>query len=172
MSGRPRRLWGDRHPQGFNIDCPPAGLPIDWPYRRQGEVELQGPDLFLAASPLIQLHAVLAAGAIILGAIQFALPKGTGTHRVLGRIWVALMAVVALSSFFIHELRIFGPFSAIHLLSILVLISLWQAIRLARQGDIARHKKTMIRLYVLALLITGAFTFLPGRLMHRVFFGG
>lgn len=133
---------------------------------------MQGLDLFRSASPLIQVHAVLAGGAIALGGAQFALPKGTPTHRLLGRVWVAFMAVVAISSFFIHEIRMFGPFSAIHLLSVLVLVALWQAIRLARRGDIARHKKAMIRLYVLALVITGAFTLLPGRLMYKVFFGG
>jgi uncharacterized membrane protein len=133
---------------------------------------LQGIDLFLGAPALIQLHAVLAATAIILGGVQLAAPKGTPTHRLLGRVWVASMAIVALSSFFIHEIRMFGPFSAIHLLSVLTLITLWQAIRLVRKGDIVRHKKAMIRLYVLALLITGAFTLLPGRLMYRVFFGG
>ncbi|OYQ37899.1 hypothetical protein CHU95_00220 [Niveispirillum lacus] len=115
---------------------------------------------------------MLAATAIILGGVQFARPKGTASHRVLGRVWVACMAIVALSSFFIHEIRMIGPFSAIHLLSVLTLITLWQAIRLARRGDIVRHKKAMVRLYVLALLITGAFTLLPGRLMYRVFFGG
>lgn len=133
---------------------------------------MQGFDLFLAAPVLIQLHAVLAATAIILGGVQLAMPKGTQTHRLLGRIWVACMAIVALSSFFIHEIRMFGLFSPIHLLSALTLIALWQAIRLARRGDIIRHKKAMIRLYVLALLITGAFTLLPGRLMYRLFFGG
>ncbi|MBP7339315.1 DUF2306 domain-containing protein [Niveispirillum sp.] len=132
---------------------------------------MQGFDLFLNAPALIQLHAVLATTAIILGGVQFAMPKGTPTHRLLGRIWVACMAIVALSSFFIHEIRMFGMFSAIHLLSVLVLVALWQAIRLARRGDIARHKRSMIRLYVLALIITGAFTLLPGRLMYKVFFG-
>ncbi len=132
---------------------------------------MQGVDLFLGAPALIQLHAVLAATAIILGGVQFAMPKGTPTHRLLGRIWVAAMATVAVSSFFIHEIRMFGLFSPIHLLSVLTLITLWQAIRLVRRGDIARHKKAMVRLYVLALLITGAFTLLPGRLMYKVFFG-
>lgn len=133
---------------------------------------MQGIELFLGAPALIQLHAVLAVTAIILGGVQLAAPKGTPSHRLLGRVWVASMAIVALSSFFIHEIRMFGPFSAIHLLSVLTLITLWQAIRLVRKGDIVRHKKAMIRLYVLALLITGAFTLLPGRLMYRVFFGG
>ena len=132
---------------------------------------MQGIDLFLGAPALIQLHAVLAVAAIILGGVQFAMPKGTPAHRLLGRIWVACMAIVALSSFFIHEIRMFGLFSVIHLLSVLTLVTLWQAIRLVRRGDIARHKKAMIRLYALALIITGAFTLLPGRLMYKVFFG-
>lgn len=130
-----------------------------------------GVDLFLNAGPLIQAHAVLAAAAILLGGLQFAMPKGTPAHRVVGWAWVMAMAVVALSSFGIHELRIIGAFSPIHLLSVLVLVALWQAIRLARKGDIARHKRTMIRVYVLALLITGGFTLLPGRLMYRIFIG-
>ncbi|MFV3073950.1 DUF2306 domain-containing protein [Niveispirillum fermenti] len=133
---------------------------------------MHGLDLFLSASWLIQFHTILALAAILAGGLQFALPKGTGSHRLLGRFWVGGMALVALSAFGIHELRMIGPFSPIHLLAVLVLVTLWQGVRLARRGDIARHRRTMIRLYLLALLITGAFTLLPGRLMHQVLFGG
>ncbi|MFV3129783.1 DUF2306 domain-containing protein [Niveispirillum sp. KHB5.9] len=133
---------------------------------------MHGLDLFLSASPLIQLHAVLALSAILLGGLQLAMPKGTPGHRTLGYVWVGGMALVALSSFWIHEVRMFGLFSPIHLLSALTLIALWQSIRLARKGDIARHRKAMIRLYILALVVTGGFTLLPGRLMHSVLFGG
>ncbi|MQP64000.1 DUF2306 domain-containing protein [Niveispirillum sp. SYP-B3756] len=127
---------------------------------------------FSAATPIIQAHAVLAALAIVLGAFQFAMPKGTAQHRGLGYIWVAGMGLVALSSFAIHELRVIGPFSPIHLLSIFVLYTLVKAIRAARQGRIAQHKRSMILLYILGLLITGGLTLLPGRLMYRVMFGG
>lgn len=127
---------------------------------------------FTAATPIIQAHAVLAALAIMLGAFQFAMPKGTPLHRGLGYLWVAGMALVALSSFAIHELRVIGPFSPIHLLSIFVLYVLIKAITAARQGRIAQHKRSMILLYILGLLITGGFTLLPGRLMYRVLFGG
>jgi uncharacterized membrane protein len=34
------------------------------------------------------------------------------------------------------------------------------------------HRNSMIQLYVLALLLTGAFTLVPGRTMHAVIFGG
>jgi uncharacterized membrane protein len=47
--------------------------------------------------------------AFALGLVQLAAPKGTLPHRMLGGIWVAIMFVVAISSFFIHQLKIWGP---------------------------------------------------------------
>ena len=122
-----------------------------------------------AKSP-IPLHAYGAIAAFCLGAAQFALPKGTLPHRAAGWLWVGLMSTVALSSFFIWELRLIGPFSPIHLLSLFTLVGLWQAISAARRGDIAAHKRLMQILFVCALLGAGAFTFLPGRIMHDVLF--
>lgn len=127
---------------------------------------------FAEAAPIIQAHAILAGMAIIVGGLQLALPKGTRLHRNLGYLWVSGMAVVALSSFAIHEIRVVGPFSPIHLLSIFVLYALFKAIKAARAGRIAQHKRGMVLLYILGLLITGGFTLLPGRLMHTVLFGG
>lgn len=130
-----------------------------------------GFELFQAADPLIQAHALVAIAAIIVGGVQLALPKGTATHRFIGRAWVAGIALVALSSFGIHEIRLLGPFSPIHLLSILALFGITHGVMQARRGDIAGHRRSMQRLYILALLITGGFTLLPGRLMHGVLFG-
>ena len=121
---------------------------------------------------IISIHAIVAIGAMVLGAFQFILPKGTPVHKGLGTLWVTLMVIVAVSSFWIHEFKIFGPFSAIHLLSIVVLFYLFSGIRAARRGEISKHKHQMSQLYLLALLITGAFTLLPGRTMHAVMFGG
>jgi uncharacterized membrane protein len=58
-----------------------------------------------AALP-IQLHPYAALGAFVLGAVQLAGVKGTTRHRALGYTWAALMLIVAISSFWIHELRI------------------------------------------------------------------
>ena len=58
--------------------------------------------LFEQASP-IPHHALAAFAAVILGAVQLWMPKGGRVHRIMGYIWVALMAIVSLSSFFIHE---------------------------------------------------------------------
>lgn len=125
----------------------------------------------LSAAQPIPLHAFLAIFALAAGGIQFALPKGTITHRSLGYAWVAAMFIVAASSFFINEARMLGPFGPIHLLSCLVLVTLWRGVVLARKHAIAKHRRAMIQLYVLALLLAGGFTFLPGRIMHQVLFG-
>jgi uncharacterized membrane protein len=121
---------------------------------------------------LIALHALLALAAMALGAVQFAAPKGTLAHRVLGYLWVGAMAIVAGSSFWIHSFRWVGPFSAIHALSALVLVTLVYALRAVRRGNVAGHRRAMVQLYALALLLAGAFTLLPRRTMHAVVFGG
>lgn len=126
--------------------------------------------LFSASQP-IPIHAVLAIFAVFSGGVQFVLPKGTFVHRMLGYTWVGAMFVVAVSSFFINEFRWVGPFGPIHLLSCLVLFSLWQGVSFARAKKIRGHKRAMIQLYCFSLLLAGGFTFLPGRIMYQVLFG-
>ena len=105
--------------------------------------------------------------------VQFAAPKGTLPHRTVGWIWVGLMAAVAASSFWIHEIRLLGPLepdpSAVDL----------HADHAADRGVDARqaqgsrdHRQiTMMSSFVGALVIAGLFTLLPGRIMHAVVFG-
>ena len=57
----------------------------------------------LNASVVIQLHLLAALLAFGLGAVQLAAAKGTASHRRLGYIWAGMMAVVAISSFFIFS---------------------------------------------------------------------
>jgi uncharacterized membrane protein len=120
----------------------------------------------------IQLHAYAALAAFALGAVQLARVKGTSQHRALGYTWVVLMLIVAISSFWIHDLRLWGPWSPIHLLSIMVLAMLPLAIYFARVQRVRGHKLTMLGLFSGALIIAGIFTLAPGRIMHRVVFGG
>jgi len=126
----------------------------------------------LNAAPAIPLHAAAAIAAFALGLVQLLAPKGTLPHRTLGWIWVALMVVVAGSSFWIHEIRLVGPWSPIHLLSIMVLVLLPVAVVAARGHNVSRHRKTMIGIFAGGLIIAGLFTFVPGRIMYRVAFGG
>ena len=125
----------------------------------------------LSAPMLVQVHAAAAASAFVLGLVQFAAPKGTLPHRTLGWIWVGLMAVVALTSFGIREVAGPGTLSWIHLLSILTLVMLPVAIVAVRRGRVSAHKWTMVWLFLGGLVIAGAFTFIPPRVLGRVVFG-
>ncbi|HEX4553737.1 MAG TPA: DUF2306 domain-containing protein [Xanthobacteraceae bacterium] len=125
----------------------------------------------LSAAPAIQLHAFAAMTAFTLGLVQFAAPKGTLPHRTVGWIWVALMVGVSVSAFFIHEIRLWGPWSPIHFLAIFTLVMLPLAVWHARRHAVERHRKAMLSIFVGALVIAGLFTLLPGRIMHAVVFG-
>ena len=127
-------------------------------------------NILFSATPPIPLHALAALMAILIGGVQLCLSKGTPLHKLIGRIWVGLMAVVSLSSFFIYELKIWGNYSPIHLLSVWVLISLIGGIYFANIGKIEWHRWTMVSMYFLALILTGFFTLLPERIMNKVLF--
>ena len=127
----------------------------------------------LLAEPLvIQMHAFAALAALALGIVQLAAPKGTPRHRTMGWVWVGLMAAIVVSSFFIHDIRLVGPWSPIHLLSVYTAILLPIAVLHARRHRVRRHRASMIGLFAGALVIAGLFTLLPGRVMHEVVFGG
>ena len=125
----------------------------------------------LDAAPQIPLHAFAAMAAFALGVVQLVAPKGTLPHRTLGWIWVALMAVVAVSSFWIHQIRAFGPWSPIHLLSLFTLAMLPLGVWRARRHNVGGHGRVMILIFSGGLVIAGLFTLLPGRIMHAAIFG-
>lgn len=125
----------------------------------------------LNASLAIQLHAFAAMSAFVLGLVQFAAPKGTLPHRTVGFVWLALMLTVAASSFWIHEIRLWGQWSPIHLISIYVLIMVPVAVYFARRHNIRGHARTVIGMFLGGLVVAGLFTFVPGRIMHAVAFG-
>lgn len=133
----------------------------------------------LASAWHIQVHAFAALAALVLGAVQFLAPKGTLPHRVLGPIWVALMALVVLTaafivrprepgaSFFIHFSfihYIFIPLTTFGLVGGLVYI-------LAGGPQMKRHAGPFFGLFIGGLVIAGFFTFTPGRIMYDVLFG-
>jgi uncharacterized membrane protein len=125
----------------------------------------------LDAAPQIPLHAFAAMAAFGLGLIQFIAPKGTLPHRTIGWIWVVLMAAVAVSSFWIHQSRLWGPWSPIHLLSIFTLVILPIGVWKAHRHEVRDHRRIMIFIFSGALVIAGLFTLVPGRIMHAVLFG-
>ena len=96
----------------------------------------------LDASPAIQVHAFAAMAAFALGLVQLTAPKGTLPHRTVGYVWVALMPVICVTSFWIQDLRVWGPWSPIHLLSIFTLATLPFAILHARRHRVPRSTAT------------------------------
>ena len=119
-------------------------------------------------TPLIITHAALAGAAVLLGAVMLARTKGTDSHKWIGRAWVALMAAVALSSFWIFEIRRGAGPSLIHLLSVWTLVSLALAVYFIRRGNVRAHRGFMIGTLV-GLVVAGAFALAPGRALYRFF---
>jgi uncharacterized membrane protein len=125
----------------------------------------------LNAAPAIPLHAFAAMTAFVLGVVQLAAPKGTLPHRTIGWIWVCLILTVAGSSFWIHQSRLIGPWSPIHLLSIFTLVIVPLGVWKAHRHEVRAHRRIMIFTFSGALVIAGLFTLVPGRIMHAVVFG-
>ena len=120
-------------------------------------------------TPLVAIHAALAAVALIIGAAVLSRRKGTASHKLLGRAWVALMVAVALSSFWIFEIRRGAGPSLIHLLSAWTLISLALAVWFIRRGNVRAHRGFMIGTFV-GLAAAGLGALAPGRALYRFFF--
>ncbi len=133
----------------------------------------------LEAPAVIQIHAFGAMAAIILGVVQIVAPKGTLPHRAIGAVWLALMAVIAVSSIFVRPALIEGLalrewFSPIHLFTLLTFYALGQGIYLLARGGagLKYHSRPFIGLFIGGLVVAGVLAFLPGRIMHHVAFGG
>lgn len=111
----------------------------------------------IEAAPAVQLHTIAALAALIGGPLQALLPKDRGAHRWAGYLWVATMAIVALTSFGIESRwPIVWRLGPIHLLSVLTLIALPYAVWAARSGQPQAHRAAMISIWLFALVIPGA----------------
>lgn len=122
----------------------------------------------------VMIHLATVVPALLLGPVVLWRRKGDATHRLLGRIWATLMLVTAIASAFIRTpgAGIAGTgFSLIHIFTVWTLINVPLAVLAARRGQIARHRGMMTGLYA-GLVIAGAFTMLPGRLLGSLVFGG
>lgn len=95
---------------------------------------------------LIAVHAVAAAYSILFGAFQLLRrTKGGAIHRVVGRIWVAAMYVVILTSFGIRTLS--GGFTWLHALSVFTFCTVSIGLWAARTGRIPAHRSYMAGSY-------------------------
>ena len=137
-----------------------------------GHARLHWPNFsLLAAAPtIILVHVSAAVTALTIGTGLMFGPKGTTIHRTFGWTWVIAMMTTAVSSFFIHGINPNG-FSIIHALSAYVSIGVPMGVAFARRHNIRAHRRMMTGVFLGGLIIAGAFTFAPGRLMWQVFFG-
>ncbi len=126
---------------------------------------------FLLLPTVVLAHAFAALGALVLGSYQLWAVKGSPGHRVLGYIWCSLMLAVAVSSYWINDIRQFGSFSLIHLLALLTVIGVPVAILAARKGNITQHRNWMKGMYIGGLIVAGIFTLAPGRVLGRLLIG-
>jgi uncharacterized membrane protein len=128
--------------------------------------------LFFSQPIAIQIHIVSVVIAVVLAALQLALPKGGNRHRCNGYVWAASMYGAAISSFWISKNPMFGPFGPIHILSVITLIGVPSAIWAAHRKNIRAHQLAIFQLVGFALIGAGAFAILePGRLMNTLIFG-
>lgn len=89
-----------------------------------------------------QLHVTVAIIAILIGVIQIVRRKRGSGHRLLGRAWVAAMALTTVSSFFLQSAT--GGFNFLHGLSVFVLANLALGVWRARRGRYTEHALFMI----------------------------
>ncbi|WP_294320693.1 DUF2306 domain-containing protein [uncultured Sphingomonas sp.] len=118
----------------------------------------------------VAIHLMSVLPAIPLGLYILLTRKGGGRHRLLGRIWMALMASTALSALLIRELN-HGSFSWIHIFVPVTLAAAWASIAAARAGDIPSHRRRLVGMFLGAMIIPGLFAFSPGRVMAIWAFG-
>ena len=112
----------------------------------------------------VVIHVASVLPAIPLGGYLLLSRKGDALHRLLGKLWVGLMVMTALSAIFI---RTGGSFSFIHIFVPMTLWSSYKLIATARRGDMKGHRWETLSLYLGALMIPGIVALaVPGRLMH------
>lgn len=135
-------------------------------------------DPLLSASPAVQLHVATVVPAFLLGTwLLFASHKGSPRHRLIGKVYLALMGVTAVAALFIRSFMdasvAVGPLRLgwIHLFVALTAHGIHGAFATIRAGDVRGHRGAMRGLYFGGLIVAGLLAFMPGRVMYRMFFG-
>jgi len=126
---------------------------------------------------ILSLHALPGLLAVILGSIVLLSKKGTKTHKRRGYIWLGLMLLISLTAIFIQEINP-GSYSLIHLLIPWTIFSIIFGIYAIQKFKVTKnkvwrnlHQWTMVGLFFGALVIAGAFTLMPGRMLNEIIFG-
>jgi uncharacterized membrane protein len=123
---------------------------------------------------LMQLHLATVIPSFLIGTMLLVIKKGTGIHKIFGRVYMILMMVTALITLFMPArvgATFLNHFGWIHSFSFLTIYTVPTAYWAIKKGNVRAHKRKMILLYFGAIVIAGGFTFYPGRYLHHLFFG-
>ncbi|MEZ5959690.1 MAG: DUF2306 domain-containing protein [Hyphomonadaceae bacterium] len=137
-----------------------------------GDISFHAPDwsLWDRISWVVKLHVAAALAALVIGTVILVQRKGSGLHKTLGWSWVIAMGTTAVSSLWITGLN-GDSWSLIHLLSGWTIVGLPMAIYAIRSRKVQIHRRAMTGMFVGGLVVAGALTFIPGRIMFETFFG-
>lgn len=126
---------------------------------------VRGRDRWAELPPLVWAHLALIAVALALTPVLLLRTRGTIWHRRLGWLWAVSMFATAVLSFAIHEIN--GGFSAIHLLSLVVVLVVPRLVWNARRHRVVEHRRTARGLVIGALLVAGVFTLVGNRILAQ-----
>lgn len=127
------------------------------------------PDLPHLKNYVVAFHLVTVLPCVPLGLYLLVAPKGTEMHKQLGKLWVALMVITALSTLFIRDGM---ELSWIHIFVPITLRAAYLIVAKARKGDMKGHRNEIVSLYLGALMIPAVWAFLiENRLMAVMLYG-
>ena len=106
-----------------------------------------------AGVPTGPVHVVAALIALIVGGAVLYAPKGTRRHVVLGRVFVAVMAVQLAAAFGTREQAAFGSFHVLAVVSALTLGAGWATYRVAGRGERAVRAHGLLMIWAYAGLV-------------------
>ena len=116
----------------------------------------------------IQIHLFTVIPAILLGIVNLSMKKGTSIHKLIGSIWVLLMLVAAIVSFWI---RSEGGYSWIHILSVITITNVILGFIAIKRGNLKMHIGCISGAFMGAL-VAGMFAVVyPGRFIYTQIFG-
>ncbi|WP_455200984.1 DUF2306 domain-containing protein [Kaarinaea lacus] len=118
---------------------------------------------------LAYMHLATILPAFLIGTYLLLNRKGTSQHRLLGKLYMLLMLVTAVTTLFMPAEvgpQFLNHFGFIHIFSLLVLYNVPSAYVAAKSSNLRVHRGNMIGLYVGGILIAGSFALMPGRMLH------
>ena len=115
----------------------------------------------------ILLHLLVVIPSIILGLMNLALKKGTSIHKLNGKLWVVLMLIASLSSFFIMPT---GSLTWLHLFAVLVIFTVLIGMFAIHKNNKKLHVGCMLGAYIGTVISAYIAASVPGRLLNVMLF--